>query len=571
MATPCASPVSACESRRQVEREHRQSRPVDPFDAIAPRALDGPVDAGSEQGIDDEFRAGERRRLECAMPAALGGEVLVRLARIAAQSRRIGERGHADFEARRAREAREHVAVAAVVSGTAEDRELCPAGPVPAHGVERRSARALHQLVARNARLLDRVPVHGPHLGGRIDLGGQRVHRRDYTGRPASPALPWQAHSPTANSPRSAGASMPLRASSASTRSASPASSLPEDEANLERWIAERRHGGMDYMERHGQRRSRPDELVPGTHPRDQRAHGGQRAGCAARIGSPRGRAQGFRRALCARARLPQGAAQAARRARDPPRIGDRPLRLSRVRGFRAGDGKAAGAQRGARLDRQAHEPHQRARRIPVHARRAADGPAAARRRALARSLRQLQRLPAGLPDRRDHRALPARRAALHLLPDDRTPRLDSRRRFEPRSATGSSAATTASSSVPGTSSRASRPSPISASATDSTRRISSSSSAGRKRTTTSAAPAARCAGSAFAAGSGTSPSRSAMRRARKRPPPRSPSAATTPIPSSANTCAGRSRARNSGPHRIDVVPAARGLADRVEQVVEIA
>ncbi|MEX0734572.1 MAG: tRNA epoxyqueuosine(34) reductase QueG [Steroidobacteraceae bacterium] len=40
---------------------------------------------------------------------------------------------------------------------------------------------------------------------------------------------------------------------------------LPEDEANLERWIAERRHGEMEYMERHGRRRSRPDELVPGT------------------------------------------------------------------------------------------------------------------------------------------------------------------------------------------------------------------------------------------------------------------------------------------------------------------
>ncbi|MEX1995122.1 MAG: tRNA epoxyqueuosine(34) reductase QueG [Steroidobacteraceae bacterium] len=40
---------------------------------------------------------------------------------------------------------------------------------------------------------------------------------------------------------------------------------LPEDEANLERWIADGRHGGMDYMVRHGRRRSRPAELVPGT------------------------------------------------------------------------------------------------------------------------------------------------------------------------------------------------------------------------------------------------------------------------------------------------------------------
>jgi epoxyqueuosine reductase len=40
---------------------------------------------------------------------------------------------------------------------------------------------------------------------------------------------------------------------------------LPDDEAKLERWIADGRHGEMDYMARHGRRRSRPDELVPGT------------------------------------------------------------------------------------------------------------------------------------------------------------------------------------------------------------------------------------------------------------------------------------------------------------------
>ncbi len=40
---------------------------------------------------------------------------------------------------------------------------------------------------------------------------------------------------------------------------------LPEDEANLDAWIAARRHGAMRYMERHGRRRSRPAELVPGT------------------------------------------------------------------------------------------------------------------------------------------------------------------------------------------------------------------------------------------------------------------------------------------------------------------
>ena len=40
---------------------------------------------------------------------------------------------------------------------------------------------------------------------------------------------------------------------------------LGEDEVLLGRWLAEGRHGEMDYMKKHGSRRARPAELVPGT------------------------------------------------------------------------------------------------------------------------------------------------------------------------------------------------------------------------------------------------------------------------------------------------------------------
>jgi epoxyqueuosine reductase len=40
---------------------------------------------------------------------------------------------------------------------------------------------------------------------------------------------------------------------------------LARDEAWLLRWLDLDRHGEMDYMARHGRKRSRPDELVPGT------------------------------------------------------------------------------------------------------------------------------------------------------------------------------------------------------------------------------------------------------------------------------------------------------------------
>ena len=40
---------------------------------------------------------------------------------------------------------------------------------------------------------------------------------------------------------------------------------LTEHEHYLERWLAAGYHGDMDYMSRHGTKRSRPEELVPGT------------------------------------------------------------------------------------------------------------------------------------------------------------------------------------------------------------------------------------------------------------------------------------------------------------------
>jgi epoxyqueuosine reductase len=43
------------------------------------------------------------------------------------------------------------------------------------------------------------------------------------------------------------------------------APNLAADEQRLERWLAAGRHGEMSYMQRHGRKRSRPAELVPGT------------------------------------------------------------------------------------------------------------------------------------------------------------------------------------------------------------------------------------------------------------------------------------------------------------------
>jgi epoxyqueuosine reductase len=43
------------------------------------------------------------------------------------------------------------------------------------------------------------------------------------------------------------------------------AAELPADEQHLLEWLAAGRHGEMEYMQRHGTKRARPAELVPGT------------------------------------------------------------------------------------------------------------------------------------------------------------------------------------------------------------------------------------------------------------------------------------------------------------------
>ena len=40
---------------------------------------------------------------------------------------------------------------------------------------------------------------------------------------------------------------------------------LESDEAHLEQWLKHNYHGEMDYMQRHGRKRSRPEALIPGT------------------------------------------------------------------------------------------------------------------------------------------------------------------------------------------------------------------------------------------------------------------------------------------------------------------
>ena len=142
-------------------------------------------------------------------------------------------------------------------------------------------------------------------------------------------------------------------------------------------------------------------------------------------------------RAMRSGATITRCCARGSQQLADDIRARDRPVRLPRVRGLGAGAGKGARAQRRSRLDRQAHEPHRRA--TPAHGSSSANSSPTCRcrwTRRRATTAARCTRLHRRLPDRRDHRALPARRAPLHLLPHHRARTARFPRSSAPRSAT---------------------------------------------------------------------------------------------------------------------------------------
>ena len=206
------------------------------------------------------------------------------------------------------------------------------------------------------------------------------------------------------------------------------------EEARLLDWLAAGRHGEMDYMARHGAARARPA---------DARA----RARCAssrARMNYWPGRARA-RRATVLGDSDARRTSRATRSAATTTRCCARRLAAARRRASRDEVGDfgyrvftdsapvlevALAREVGPRLARQAHAAAHARRGLVVLPRRDLHRPAAAghaRRRA--RIAARCTRVHRRLSDRRDRRAVRARRAALHLVPHDRARRQHSRRR----------------------------------------------------------------------------------------------------------------------------------------------
>ena len=211
------------------------------------------------------------------------------------------------------------------------------------------------------------------------------------------------------------------RASWASREPASRTSIWPPTEAYFRDWLDAGFNGHMEYMARHGTKRSRPAELLPGTvscisvrmdyWPREAADPAATLAdgtlGYLSRYALGRDYHKLMRRrlqTLCERIALAIGP------------FGYRAFRRQRAR-----SGEGVGAQCRSRLDRQTHQPDRQRCGLLFFPGRDLCGSRIAVRRGEHRALRYLQRVPAGVPYRCHRGALSARRAALHLLSHHRT------------------------------------------------------------------------------------------------------------------------------------------------------
>src|SRR5690606_17392931 len=250
----------ARKAARHVERKDAGRMGIDGIDRIGERAFQVARQSAAEDRVHQQVGA----RVEAAGPrdhgASRGHVIVMGARRVAGEAVRGDERDRRHVDAARQREPREHVPVAAVVAAAADDLPAARTGKLAQCRRERGFARALHKCVAGYAGR-DRPPVDAAHALRRID-GGRQVHAQQYNGHMPSPA-PRRSGGPdpAALKPRIREWSAELGFQALGVADVD----LAEAEARLRAWLDEGFHGEMAYMERHGTRRTRPAELVPGT------------------------------------------------------------------------------------------------------------------------------------------------------------------------------------------------------------------------------------------------------------------------------------------------------------------
>lgn len=223
-------------------------------------ALGRAIQADPEQRIDDDIGAGERMRVVDVDIAS--GRVPLRPrpgGRFTCRPRTDPE--DCDLHSRRMCERRDHVAITAIVAAATDHREVSRPRPTRAQAGQCRRTGTLHQRPVVMTGQGHRLRLDAAHVMHSEQLGREIGHVGIVRGLAYTAVMSETPFDPQQLADRIKQEAMALGFQScaiAGTR-------LDQDEAHLQRWLDDGFHGDMDYMQRHGAKRTRPAELVAGT------------------------------------------------------------------------------------------------------------------------------------------------------------------------------------------------------------------------------------------------------------------------------------------------------------------
>ena len=258
--------MSASQAGRNVEREHGAAAAFNCLHGCREIARERPVEPGAEHCIDEHIRASapeaaSAENLSIGTPAARQSR--------SARARRLELLGRYERDHPNARAPR----LARGAPARSRRRRCCrrrtrqqPCVPRPAcaQHLERCRARARHEFVS-----CDPVPLDGKRSSSRTWLGavhGARqallggLHGRDYTERPGVSLADPMPELSTAHARATRRRDQTLGRTLGFNKVGIAETELDDDEAHLEHWLAQGRHGEMRYMQRarHANARARP-------------------------------------------------------------------------------------------------------------------------------------------------------------------------------------------------------------------------------------------------------------------------------------------------------------------------
>jgi len=245
-----------------VQRQYWPLKPVDRFDQCGRLLLRRAREANPKQSVDHQIRRRQRQaRIEHRHVATRRAPVGKRLFGISAARYPGVKTEHHNLEPCGATTARQHITIAAVVARTAHDKQLVCLRPTPTKQREGRFTGACHQRVAGNS-TGNRRSIDGANRGSGIQRLGithgcdsilaamSRMHTQPAADINCDALLDQIREWGTQLGFQSVGIAQPA---------------LAADAAHLMRWLADGRHGEMDYMARNVSARANPENLQPGT------------------------------------------------------------------------------------------------------------------------------------------------------------------------------------------------------------------------------------------------------------------------------------------------------------------